>query len=189
MTTTDFDQIQVRSAPVTDLDEETGIVTARLVPYEVEAQLDTDLWEVFTRKAFSAAIPNPSRCKITDQGHQRSVVIGHAVELVDGHDGVEGRLKISDTVAGRDVLTLIRDGSLTDLSVEFRPQKRHMRITRRSSGVLVRHDRAVLVGVSPVGEGAYGQAARVLSVRAAEVDRARESALARLGALTAGARR
>jgi phage head maturation protease len=62
--------------------------------------------------------------------------------------------------------------------VEFKPQKRHAQFIRRRDDVLVRHDRAVLVGVSPVGAGAYGSDARVLSVRDAEAEKRREAELA-----------
>jgi HK97 family phage prohead protease len=179
--------VQVRAATVEDVDEETGIVEVKIVPYEVEAQLDDGLAEVFSRAAFSAAVGNPSRCKMTDQQHGRAVVIGNAVELRDEPDGHYGRLRIADTVAGRDVLTLLRAGVLDEMSVEFRPMRKHMRVVRREGGaVLVRHDKATLVGVSPVSAGAYGRDARVLSVRDAETDRARERELAYLASLTAG---
>lgn len=183
----ELDQVQTRRASVTGVAEEEGVVEARIVPYEHEVQLDEGLWEVFSRGAFQAAVGNPSRCKVTDQGHQRQVIIGHAIELRDDEGALEGRLKIADTSQGRDVLALFRAGSLTELSVEFRTQARHMRVTRRpGGGVLVRHDRAVLVGVSPVGMGAYGDEARVLSVREAAADTTRERILAQLRGLTAG---
>lgn len=185
----DPDQVQVRSAVVEAVDE-SGMVEAKIAAYEVEAELVDGLTEVFTRGAFAAAVGNPSRVKVSDQGHQRQVVIGHAVELRDEDDGLYGRLRIAETSHGRDVLALLRAGSLTELSVEFRPQKRHMQMVRRDGGdLLVRHDKAILMGVSPVGAGAYGTAARVLAVREASVDRARELALARLALLTSGSNR
>jgi HK97 family phage prohead protease len=185
----DTEAVQVRTAVVVGVDDE-GLVEAKLAPYEVEAELADGVWEVFTRGAFAGATDNPSRCKVSDQGHQRQVVIGHAAELRSLQDGMYGKLKIADTVNGRDVLTLMRSGSLTDLSVEFRPQKKHMRISQRAGGgVLIRHDKATLVGVSPVGEGAYGEDARVLMVREASQRRAREEAIARLSLLTAGPKR
>lgn len=184
----EHDQVQTRRAEITAVNEDEGVVEARIVPYENEVQLDDGLWEVFSRGAFAAAVGNPSRCKVTDQGHQRNIVIGHAVELRDDTDAHYGRLRIADTTQGRDVLALLRAGSLSELSAEFVPQRRHMRITQRAGGVLVRHDRATLVGVSPVGLGAYGHEARVLSVREADVDRRREAILAQLQALTAGPR-
>ena len=182
------DELQMRRASVEDIDLEKGLVEVRFMKYETEAELEPGLSEVFTRGAFAAAAKNPSRVKISDQGHQMRVVIGQAIELNDDGETLNGRLKISDTSAGRDVLTLLRDGVLTDLCVEFKPQKRYMKVERRTSGLLVRHDKATLIGISPVGSGAYADASRVLSVRDAEADLARERALARLHSLTAGPR-
>jgi HK97 family phage prohead protease len=181
-----FDVVQVRAAKVEDVDDEHGTVRVKLVPYEVEAELWDGAMEVFTRGAFAAAVGNPSRCKMTDQQHNRNVVIGNAIELRDEPDGHYGTLRIADTVAGRDVLTLLRAGVLDEMSVEFQPMRKHMRVTNREGGVLIRHDKATLLGVSPVSEGAYGQGARLLSVRAAEADRARERELAYLASLNSG---
>jgi HK97 family phage prohead protease len=186
MTADVLDGVQVRAAQVVDVDDEHGIVEVKIVPYEVEAELDEGLVEVFTRGAFAAAVGNPGRCKVTDQQHDRSTVIGNAIELRDEADGHYGRLRIADTVAGRDVLTLLSAKVLDEMSVEFAPMRKHMRVTRRDSGMLVRHDRALLLGCSPVAAGVYGRDARVLSVRAAEADRARERELAYLATLTAG---
>jgi len=181
-------QTYLRAAAVVEaVDLDAGIVEAKLVPYEVEADLGGGLHEVFTRGAFAAALGNPARIKVTDQQHNRAVNIGKALQLRDEEDGMYGRLRIADTSAGRDVLTLLREEVLTELSVEFRPQKHGHTITRRGSNdILVRHNKAELVGVSPVGAGAYGDAARVLMVRSVERDRAREVALAQLASLNSG---
>lgn len=182
----DLETLQVRTAAtVEDVDEETGLVEAKLAAYEETVELGPGLWEVFSRGAFAGAVGNPSRVKVTNQGHDR-FVIGHATELRDEDDGLYGQLKIPDTTYGRDVLTLLRSGTLVDLSVEFRAQKRHVVVSPREGGTLVRHNRATLVGISPVGEGAYGDKARVLSVREAARDVARERALARLAGLVSG---
>src|SRR4029078_13085948 len=93
MTTDVLDGVQVRAAQVLDVEpDDTGIVEVRIVPYEVEALLDDGLVEVFSRGAFAGAVGNPGRCKVTDQQHGRSVVIGAAVELRDEADGHYGRL-------------------------------------------------------------------------------------------------
>lgn len=160
-------EVQEREAQVIAFDPDAGVVEARLVPYEIEAQLDEQTREVFTRGAFARA--DVRRVKVSDQQHNRAVVIGHAIELRDDEDGLYGKLRISDTTHGRDTLTLLRDGVLTEVSIEFTPQRRYMRVERRGNGYLVRHDRATLLGVSPVSHGAYGAGARVLAVRAAEL--------------------
>jgi len=182
-----FDGVQVRAAQVLDVDAEQGIVDVKIVPYEVEAELADGLSEVFTRGAFAAAVRNPSRCKMSDQQHNRRVVIGKAIELRDEPDGHYGRIQIADTVAGRDVLTLLRGEVLDEMSVEFNPMGKFLRRVRRPDGSwLLRHDRAELLGLSPVSAGAYGREARVLSVRTAEADLVRERELAFLAGLTAG---
>lgn len=160
-------ELQQRDAEVISFDPDEGVVEARLVPYEIEAQIDETTREVFTRGAFARA--DARRVKVSDQQHNRTVVIGHATELRDESDGLYGKLRISNTSHGRDTLTLLRDGVLTEVSVEFTPQRRYMRVERRGAGYLVRHDRATLLGVSPVSHGAYGAGARVLAVRAAQL--------------------
>jgi HK97 family phage prohead protease len=176
----DLEAVHTRAAQVAEVDAEQGLVEVKLAPYEVEAELWPGLSEVFTRGCFAAAVGNPSRVKVTDQQHQRDVIVGNAVALRDEPDGIYGTLRIALTVAGRDILTLLRGPNpvLDELSVEFKPQKRHAQFIRRRDDVLVRHDRAVLVGVSPVGAGAYGSDARVLSVRDAEAEKRREAELA-----------
>jgi HK97 family phage prohead protease len=182
----ELEGVQVRAAKVEGVDDQTGIVELKLVPYEVEAELDEGLWEVFTRGAFAGAVGNPSRVKMTDQQHNRGIVIGNGVQIRDELDGVYGKLRIADTVAGRDVLTLLRAGVLDEMSVEFSAMRKYMRVKQRESGTLIRHDRATLLGVSPVSAGAYGREARLISVREAEHDRARERELAYLASLDAG---
>lgn len=185
-------EVLTRAATVEEIDVEKGLVDVRLMKYETEAEIDDGLFETFTRSAFKAAVGNPSRVKVTDQGHQRQVVIGQASELRDEEDGLYGVLRIADTTAGRDVLTLLRkgpDGSpavLDELSVEFRPMKRYFKVTRSERGLHVRHDRATLVGVSPVAAGAYGDGSRVLATREDARDRKRERILAELAALDSG---
>jgi HK97 family phage prohead protease len=146
------------------------------VPYEQRAQIDHELWEVFTRGAFASSVSAPHRVKVSNQQHDMRVTIGRAISLREESDGLYGRLRIADTAAGRDVMTLLRadeeDGLaiLDELSIEFMPQKRHMKVEKLpEGGLLVRHDRAVLKGVSPVSHGAYGRGSRVLAVRAQSI--------------------
>lgn len=169
------------------IDVETGVIECRIVPYEHEANLGSGLHEIFSAAAFASACGNPSRVKCSDQQHNRAVNIGRALELRDESDALYGKVKIADTSAGRDVLTLLREKVLEELSIEFRPMKGKHEILRRGPGdILIRHHKAELVGLSPVGAGAYGNEARVLMVRQAEMDRAREAELAYLDSLTAG---
>jgi HK97 family phage prohead protease len=164
---------QVRSATVVDVDTDRGTIDALIMTYEQRAQIDHDLYEVFTRGALASAISAPHRVKMSNQQHDMKVTIGRAIEIREKGDEVYGRLRIADTVAGRDVLTLLRadeeDGHaiLDELSIEFVPQKRYMKVEKLpEGGLLVRHDKAVLKGISPVSHGAYGRGSRVLAVRA-----------------------
>ncbi len=190
-------EAQTRAATVVDVDTDRGTIDAKIVPYEERAQIDHDLWEVFTRGAFASAVAAPHRVKVSNQQHDMKVTIGRAVALREEADGLYGRLRIADTAAGRDVLTLLRadeeDGLpfLDELSIEFLPQKRYMKVGKLpEGGLLVRHDRAVLKGLSPVAHGAYGRGARVLAVRAqslfdersAEREQAAQAAAADLAA-------
>lgn len=175
------------TAVVQDVDVDKGIIEARIVPYEYEADLGGGLHEIFSPHAFASAIGNPSRCKVTDQQHNRTVNIGKAVQLRDEDDALYGALRIVDTSAGRDVLTLLREKILEELSVEFQAVKGKYDVVRRGPGdFLLRHHKATLIGVSPVGAGAYGNQARVISVRNAQRERAREQALAYLDSLNSG---
>lgn len=175
-----------RAATVEEIDADRRMVDVCLMTYEREAQVGDQLWEVFTRGAFKAAVGNPSRVKMSAQGHQLGTVIGQATELRDEDAALYGRLMISDTAAGRDTLTLLRDRVLEELSVEFRTVARGYKVTRSPKGLHVRHDKALLVGVSPVAAGAYGDGSRVLALRAQQADRQREKILAELAALDSG---
>jgi HK97 family phage prohead protease len=126
MTSFATDQLQYRAAPVEAYDDDEGTILAQLVEYEREAEVAEGLSEIFTRGAFRHALGNPSRIKVTDQQHNRSVVIGHAVSLEEQDDKLLGKLKVAYTSAGRDVLELLRAGSLSELSIEFRAQRQHM---------------------------------------------------------------
>lgn len=183
-------EVLTRTADVQEIDVDKRLVDVRLMRYETEAQIDEMLFETFGRAAFKAAVGNPSRCKVSDQGHNRKVIVGQAKDLRDENDGLYGTLRIADTTAGRDVLELMREVEgqriLEDLSVEFRAMPRYFKVKRSERGLHVRHDRAVLLGVSPVGAGAYGEGSKVLATREEIADRQRERLVAELAALNAG---
>lgn len=184
-------EAQTRAATVVDVDTDRGTIDALLVTYGQRAQIDHDLFEEFTRGAFASAVAAPHRVKVSNQQHDMKVTIGRAVEIREESDAVYGRLHIADTAAGRDVMTLLREEILDELSIEFLPQKRYMKVEKLpEGGLLVRHERAVLKGVSPVAHGAYGRGSRVLAVRAqtiydertAEREQAAQAAAAELAA-------
>lgn len=184
---------QVRAATVVDVDTDRGIIDALVMTYEKRAQIDHDVFEVFTAGAFASAVSSPHRIKVSNQGHDMRVTIGRALEIREEGGAVYGRLHIADTAAGRDVLTLMREEVLDELSIEFVPQKRYMKVEKLQDGsLLVRHDRAVLKGISPVAHGAYGRGSRVLAVRAQSLydeQAAEREAEAQAAAATLAARR
>lgn len=59
------------------------------------------------------------------------------------------RARVADTTEGRDTVALVRSGVLRGLSVEFVPEK------ERSEGLLRIIERAKLVGIAVVDDGAY----------------------------------
>jgi HK97 family phage prohead protease len=182
-------ELQTRAATVLDVDVDRGLIEALIATYEKPALIDHDVYEVLTRGAFSAAVSSPHRVKVMDQEHHRATV-GQAVELREESNALYGRLRIADTTAGRDILTLLRENIIDELSVEFLPQRKYMKVERTVDGLLVRHDKAILKGVSPVAHGAYGRGSRVLAVRAqtiydersAEREQAAQAAAADLAA-------
>jgi hypothetical protein len=94
-------------------------------------------------------------------GHDASALpIGRATLLREDEAGLYGEFRISDTERGSEVLTLIRDGALSELSIGFSPLKDK----RRQDGVVERQ-LAHLAEVSAVTFGAYGSAASVVGVR------------------------
>ena len=62
------------------------------------------------------------------------------------------RARVADTTEGRDTVALVRAGVLRGLSVEFIPEK------ERSEGDLRVVERAKLVGIAVVDNGAYSEA-------------------------------
>ena len=161
----EFEDGSVLTRSVVEMQEvEDGVIEGIAVPYEVETELLPGIYEVFTKGAFAAAQKDPGRVKLRGVGHDRSV-IGHALSVEDMADGVHVRMKVVDTSDGMDALKLMRAGSIDVFSCEFVGMPRHQRVSEDRRGLHVRHDRARLVGVSPVPEGAYGRAASIVSVR------------------------
>lgn len=130
------------------------------VPYGVVQRINANLSEVFIRGAFSNVVRASHRVKFL-VGHDASALpIGRATLLREDEAGLYGEFRISDTERGSEVLTLIRDGALSELSIGFSPLKDK----RRQDGVVERQ-LAHLAEVSAVTFGAYGAAASVVGVR------------------------
>jgi HK97 family phage prohead protease len=162
-----------------------GSFTGRLVPYESPVELWDGVWEVFSRGALSAAVKDPGRVKVRGVDHERSV-IGMASELTDRTDGLWGTFRLAGTAAAQEARALMDGGFVDELSIEFQQLPKQRTITERDDGsMLIRHDRARLLGVAPAGHGAYGRGATVVSVRSLDLDGARQRELAILRALRA----
>lgn len=159
-----FGEPQYRRAQIEGIEDR--VILLRAVPYDVEAEVDRNLFESFEPGAFANAQRDPARVKFWF-GHSDSggKIVGQAAAVEDRPDGVLVRSRVSATPAGDELLTLARDHVLDEASIEFRPIPRSMSVRRDGDAIHVRHKRAHLSGVALVPEGAYGRDALVLSVR------------------------
>jgi HK97 family phage prohead protease len=128
------------------------------VPYNQVQRIN--LSEVFIRGAFVNVVRASHRVKFLVGHDANALPIGRATLLREDENGLYGEFRISDTERGSEVLTLIRDGALSELSIGFSPLKDK----RRQDGVVERQ-LAHLAEVSAVTFGAYGPAASVVGVR------------------------
>lgn len=186
-----FDGPQWRAADVEHFDPREGTVLVRAAPYNMEAQVGPQLFEQFARGTFGAAAAAPHRVKLfLTHGGPTAVPIGRATTVEDRKDGVWSQFKFSNTAAASDARELASDGTLDQVSVEFRAIEDGTGYTWRhlSDGVHVKHNRAHLLGVALVPHGAYGEGGFVAQVRSADVmagipDTMRAEVLAHLRAL------
>lgn len=177
-----FNEVQTRSAEAIDIDDTTGTIRFRAVPYEMEAQIGDKLFEVFTRGAFANAAKAPTRFRLFHE--HRGPLVGCGQEAEDLADGFYVNARFASTAPAQEVRSLVLDGMLDSVSVEFRPMQAFMKANRRETGVLVRHDRAHALGAAIVAYPAY-EGALVMSVRDEQADREREALIARLKSFNA----
>jgi len=130
------------------------------VPYDVEQRIHPTLTEVFRRGAFANVARDAHRVKLLVGHDAQALPIGRATLLREDERGLYGEFRVSKGQRGDDILELVRDGALSEMSVGFQPLKDK----RRSDGVIERLA-AHLAEVSLVTFGAYGQAASVVGVR------------------------
>jgi HK97 family phage prohead protease len=130
------------------------------VPYDVEQRIHPTLTEVFRRGAFANVARAAHRVKLLVGHDAQALPIGRATLLREDERGLYGEFRVSKGQRGDDILELVRDGALSQMSVGFQPLKDK----RRSDGVIERLA-AHLAEVSLVTFGAYGQAASVVGVR------------------------
>lgn len=79
--------------------------------------------ETFRRGAFARTLTErgPERVKFLAQHDRAGLPLGRAVVLEERPEGLWGEFRVSDTTAGDEVLTLIRDRALDSLSIGFSP--------------------------------------------------------------------
>lgn len=165
--------VQHRAAKVEDIDGHEMLV--RAVPYsEHFTDIGGGIEERFLPKAFARTTAN----RLVVHHDHGGPLVGRGVEFRDEADGPYIRAKIGSTPAAEEMLTLLDDGILTDVSIEFRAMKEWMTVERTGERVRVTHKRAHLTGFAVVPEGAYGEQALVLAHRDAQRERDIEAARA-----------
>lgn len=109
-----------------DFDSETGIFEGYSSIFNVvDDGNDRVLPGAFT-KSINLFGPNGrNRIKILVMHQDKMLPIGKPLELREDTKGLFVKGKISDTVIGRDVKTLIKDGVFTELSIGYTPNKFH----------------------------------------------------------------
>lgn len=167
--------VQYRSAEIKDVDGHEMFV--RAAPYsERFTDIGGGISERFLPGTFARATKAPHRLSVFfDHG---GPLVGRGTEVEDREDGVYVRARIGRTPAAEEMLSLLEDQILTDVSVEFRALADGMTVEAVGDRLRVTHRRSHLTGFATVPEGAYGEQALVLSARDAQRDRDVEAARA-----------
>lgn len=96
------------------------------VPFDVSTQIrdaEGDYSESFRYGAFTKTIEGGAlkRVKLFVKHNRQAVPAGVAAELTQDPRGLLAALRVSKTQAGDEIIELVRDGALDQLSVGFRP--------------------------------------------------------------------
>jgi len=177
--------VQYRAAEVKDIDAANREMMVKAAPYELTMDIGGGIDETFKRGTFARAVKAPQR--VSAFWEHGGPLIGRGIQVEDREDGVWVRAKIGRTTAAADVISLIEDDLIRDVSVEFRPIPESMLVTQDGDRLAVVHTRAHLIGFAVVNEGAYGEGAYVSSIRDERLERDREAL--RLWLASAKARR
>jgi len=147
-----------------------------VVPYGVEQQIGDRFVERFQPGAFTHQFRAANRVRLLNMHSDQPgyMQLGHAVQLRDDKSGLYGEFRVVDSPMGDHYLALAREGSLTQWSVGFTPDR-----DRMDGRTLVRV-KATAFETALVPEGAYGELAAVAQVRARLPVLARDTLLARL---------
>lgn len=130
------------------------------VPYDLPQRINSSLTEVFRHGAFANVTRAAHRVKMLVGHDSRALPIGRATLLREDANGLYGEFRVSKTQRGDEILALVEDGALNQLSVGFQPLK-----DRTMKDGTVERISAHLAEVSLVTFGAYGEAATVVGVR------------------------
>lgn len=148
--------ILFRSAALNSLEGRT--IHGIAIPYEQITEIDelddrgrvVSFREKFTFGSFARSIRERGHKVKLLVGHDtRKLPVGRAVELREEADGLHAAFEVSDTTAGNDLLTLVRDGIAESFSIGFTPIRE-----RWEAGVRI-HLEAGLREVSAVTFPAY----------------------------------
>lgn len=133
------------------------------VPYNAPTRIDDQLVEQFERGAFNHQLGAAHRVKFArEHVLLGGVLIGAASAMRDDASGLYVELRASKTPVGDETLELVRDGALNQLSIMFRERQ-----NRNLAGGITARVKADLHEVAVVMEGAYGELASAVGIRAA----------------------
>lgn len=139
-----------------------------LVPWDVPTRINAQLTEGFRAGAFDKQMERPFRIPFAlghlgPNGTMGGKAVGRMMNLRNDKAGLYGEARVSETEAGDELLTLLRDNVLGDLSIGFRDMKPQAPdsdgVTWRTSANLTE----LAVVIVPAYEGA-----QVTSVRTVE---------------------
>lgn len=161
--------IQVRALHDVDVSGDGRTVRGIFVPFDAPVRINQDLVEGFRSGAFDhqvRAIQSRGAKIPFANGHLappfNGRIVGTLTEIRNDKAGLFGEARVSDTTEGNDLLTLMRDGAVEQLSIGFLPVTN----VYDNKGVTWR-TKANLTELAAVPRGAYGDGARVTEIRAA----------------------
>lgn len=163
-------EIHVRSYTLTrDATSEDGrSLSIRAVPWDTEVVIGRDTVESFDSHAFDAQLRAAGRLKLT-LGHPvpgarlTDSLIGSLTAMESRPDGLHVQARVASSTAATEALALINDGVLDQVSVGFIDIRTAR--SKRDNVTVLRRMAARLDHLALVGEGAYGDGAKILAVR------------------------
>lgn len=133
-----------------------------VVPWDRPTKINDHLEEEFVRGAFGRQLRDPGRIPLAREhlphGGQ---LIGKVTMLRDDAKGLYAEARVAATALGEETLALLREGALDHWSIGFR----EVQNSRSATGVVQRR-KATMTELAIVMQGAYGDGAKVGSMRA-----------------------